>query len=151
MLEFHKITEEEKEIIGKWKYEGEYALYDSIPYEEQKKIGKGFGNPINQYHVFYDGDKLIGFTNLIDEETEIFFGIGVAPDCCGQGYGQKMTTRTIELAHELFPGKPLYLEVRTWNKRAVACYEKAGFRIVGEPIVQTTHIGEGVFYHMVTE
>lgn len=38
MLEFHRITEEEKEIIGKWKYDGEYSLYDSISYEEQKKL-----------------------------------------------------------------------------------------------------------------
>ena len=45
----------------------------------------------------------------------------------------------------------MYLEVRTWNTRAVKCYEKAGFRIQGEPIRQATPIGEGVFYHMVYE
>jgi len=41
------------------------------------------------------------------------------------------------------------IEVRTWNSRAVKCYEKAGFIIDGEPIKQTTSIGEGVFYRMV--
>ena len=44
----------------------------------------------------------------------------------------------------LFPGKPLYLEVRTWNTRAVRCYEKAGFRIDGEPVHRTTAAGEGM-------
>ena len=30
-------------------------------------------------------------------------------------------------------------------------YEKAGFRISGAPIRQTTGIGEGEFYHMIAE
>ena len=45
----------------------------------------------------------------------------------------------------------MYLEVRTWNRRAVRCYEKAGFRIVGEPIRRTTSAGDGIFYHMVKD
>ena len=62
-----------------------------------------------------------------------------------------MTRMAWDIAQRLFPGKPLYLEVRTWNARAVRCYEKAGFRIVGEPIRQTTPAGDGVFYHMIRE
>ena len=85
------------------------------------------------------------------EKTEIFFGIGVNPDCCSEGYGQQMTKTACEISKELFGTKLLYLEVRTWNKRAVSCYQKAGFVIKGEPIRQTTSAGEGVFYHMVQE
>lgn len=62
-----------------------------------------------------------------------------------------MTKIAREISNELFPGKPMYLEVRTWNERAIKCYEKAGFHIEGEPIKQTTPLGEGVFYHMVTD
>lgn len=40
------------------------------------------------------------------------------------------------------------MEVRTWNARAVRCYEKAGFQIIGEPIARTTPLGEGAFYRM---
>lgn len=29
-----------------------------------------------------------------------------------------------------FPNKPVILEVRTWNKRAVNCYKSQGFEIV---------------------
>ena len=81
----------------------------------------------------------------------MFFGIGVNPDCCGKGYGQQMTKTAWEISRNLFPGKRMYLEVRTWNSRAVRCYQKAGFQIVGEPICQKTSIGEGTFYHMVRE
>ena len=151
MLTNHKTTEEEKYMITAWKYEGDYAIYNEEPYEEHKKKKFGFADSKNNFYSFYDGEKLVGFINLQEEETEVFFGIGVNPECCGQGYGQQMTRTACEISSKLFPGKPVYLEVRTWNKRAVRCYEKAGFSIVGEPIKRTTSLGEGEFYHMVAK
>ena len=117
----------------------------------QKKKGFGFANPLNHFYSFYAGEELVGFINLYEEETEVFFGIGVAPAHCGKGYGRQMTEIACTLSRRLFPGKPLYLEVRTWNTRAVRCYQKAGFRIVGEPLRQTTSLGEGLFYRMVAQ
>ena len=149
MINYHKTTEDEKYEICGWKYEGEYAIYNTSSYEEQLKDMRGFANPINNYYTVFDGKQLVGFFNLIDEETEVFFGIGVAPDCCNKGYGREICEEALELSRELYPGKTIYLEVRTWNARAVKCYEKAGFSIDGEPIKQTTSIGEGVFYRMV--
>lgn len=151
MLACHPTTEEEKILITEWKYEGEYSVYNAEPYEEQKKKGFGFANPQNHFYSFYDEKKLIGFINLYEEKTEVFFGIGVKPEECGKGYGSQMTETACKISRRLFPGKPLYLEVRTWNQRAVRCYEKAGFHIAGEPIRQTTSAGEGVFYHMILE
>lgn len=151
MLTYHKTTEEEKYRITAWKYDGDYAVYNSTPYAQQKQTGFGFANPKNHFYSFYDGTDLIGFINLYEEETEVFFGIGAAPEHCGKGYGQQMTRIACSICRSLFPGKPMYLEVRTWNHRAVRCYEKAGFRIVGEPIRQTTSAGDGIFYHMVKD
>ena len=34
MLSNHQATEEEKTKICDWKYEGEYALYNTVSYEE---------------------------------------------------------------------------------------------------------------------
>ena len=151
MLEYHKTTEAEKYIISDWQYEGEYALYNKSSYEEDKRTGRGFANAKNNFFSFVDGEKLVGFTNLVEKEKEVFVGIGANPAYCNQGYGQRMLQQTYELSKLLFPNKPLYLEVRTWNQRAVRCYEKAGFRIDGEPFKETTPIGEGVFYRMVKE
>ena len=148
MLDYHKTTEEEKLEICEWKYVGEYAIYNLPSYEEQIAARRGLANPRNCFYSFCDGKKLIGYINLVEEESGIFFGIAVHPDCCNQGYGQKMTRLGRVLSHQLYSGKPLYLEVRTWNTRAVKCYEKAGFRIVGEPVVKITSIGEGSFYQM---
>ena len=149
MLTYHKTTEEEKERITAWQYTGEYAIYNTAPYAEQKAQGVGFANPKNKFYSFFEENRLVGFIKLYEEPTEVFFGIGVRPDLCGRGFGWQMTQAACELSGKLFPGKSLYLEVRTWNTRAVRCYEKAGFRIAGEPIHQTTAAGDGVFYHMV--
>ena len=58
MLEYHKTTEAEKYIISDWKYEGEYALYNKAPYEENKRTGRGFANTKNNFFSFVDGEKL---------------------------------------------------------------------------------------------
>ena len=31
---------------------------------------------------------------------------------------------TYEISKKLYPNKPLYMEIRTWNIRAVKCYQK---------------------------
>lgn len=148
MLTYHKTTEEEKFEVGGWRYDGEYAVYDLPPYEEQLKLRMGLANPKNCFYSFTDGDRLIGFINLIERETEVFFGIGVAPALCGRGYGREITEAACALSHQLFPGKPVFLEVQTWNTRAVRCYEKAGFRIVGEPVKRMKPSGEVLYYRM---
>lgn len=148
MLEYHKTTESEKYMICRWKYDGEYSVYNCPPYEQQLQRRKGFANPENNIYSYYDGAMLVGFTNLVEENDEVFFGIGVNPRLCGMGYGQRIAKMACELSHELYPRKPIYLEVRTWNLRAIKCYEKAGFCIDGEPIEQKTGIGSGTFYRM---
>ena len=72
-------------------------------------------------------------------------------DLCNKHYGQRMLLITYEISKKLYPNKPLYLEVRTWNIRAVKCYQKAGFRIDGQAYELTTGIGTGTFYRMIRE
>lgn len=148
MLTHHAMTEDEKYVIADWRYSGDYALYNTRPYEEDRQKGVGFAHPGFIGFSFYDRDALIGFTCLYEEDREIMIGIGVAPEYCGRGYGREMLETTCGLSETMFPGKPLYLEVRTWNARAVRCYEKAGFVIDGEPFTQRTGLGEGTFYRM---
>lgn len=118
-----------------------------------KEKGFAFGNPERDknFYSFVENGRLIGFVNILEEEKEVFIGIGVDPNCCGHGYGQKILELAAEISRKNTPGKPLYLEVRTWNRRAVCCYEKAGFKIDGDEIRQETSIGEGRFYRMIKE
>lgn len=150
-LHSHILNEAEKREICAWRYDGAYAVYNLPPYEEMKRKKMGFLNPqsAGNYRAWYDGDLMVGFTNLLEEETEVFVGIGVSPGLCGKGYGQAILREASAISARLYPGKPLYLQVRTWNNRAVSCYRKAGFRIDGEPFEQTTGVGPGMFYRMV--
>lgn len=149
MLTNHKTTEDEKYEICGWKYEGDYAIYDMGSYEEMKEKKIAFANPQMYVESFLDNNELIGFCNLYDDGDEVFFGIGVNPQLCGKGYGVGMIEKMYLISKKIFPQKPLYLEVRTWNKRAVNCYKKAGFVIDGDVIHQKTHAGEGTFYRMI--
>lgn len=149
MLSNHQATEEEKTKICDWKYEGEYALYNTVSYEEMKNRKFGFGNSQMYVESFFDNNELVGFCNLFDDGDEVFFGIGVNPHLCGKGYGKEMIEKMYAISQEIFPGKPLYLEVRTWNKRAINCYKSVGFIIDGAIIHQKTSAGEGTFYRMV--
>lgn len=150
-LNYHLITEEEKHIVCSWKYEGEYACYNQPPYEEIKEKGVMFCNPKNKnnFRAFYDGDMLVGFTNLKEEEKEVFLGIAVAPNLRSKGYGTAIIQETCHISEELYPNKPIYLTVRTWNQWAKRCYEKAGFVVDGPVIKVPTYSGEAEFYRMV--
>ena len=151
MITYHIMTEPERELVCAWNYQGDYEIYNMPPYREQKEQGVGLGNPRcgSNYYAYYDGNKLVGFTNILEEPQEVFIGIGIDPDLCGQGYGQRILRLTREISKTLYPGKPLYLEVRSWNQRAVNCYKKAGFTVDGEAFEQATMLGTGSFLRMV--
>lgn len=153
MITYHQMTEGEKETVCGWKYPGEYAAYNMPTYEEQKEKGIALMNPARtkNYYSYFDGDILIGFTNILEEENEVFIGIGVDPELCGKGYGQKILNVVSGITTQLYPNKREYLEVRTWNTRAVRCYEKAGFKIDGEAFEQQTDMGKGTFYRMIRD
>lgn len=145
------MTDEEKMVACSWKYKVDYEIYNLPSYRDMKDRKAGFMNPESQqnYHSFYDGDLYIGFVNILEEEREVFIGIGVNTEFCDKGYGQQMLKDAYLISKELYPDKPLYLEVRAWNKRAIHCYLKAGFEIEGSPYTLTTGIGTGTFYRMV--
>lgn len=149
-LSYRHLTEEDKRQICAWKYHGEYEIYNLPTYEEMRIQQTGFMNPEKEknFLAFLDHDVLVGFVNILEEETEVFIGISVNPDHCDKHYGRRMLKHAYEISKTRYPDKPLYLEVRTWNIRAVKCYEKAGFQIEGEPFELTTGIGTGMFYRM---
>ena len=152
-LKYRNLTEADKRQICAWQYPGAYQIYNLPSYDTMKARQSGFMNPQNQknYFAFLDGDVLVGFVNLEEEAAEVSIGIGVAPVLCGKQYGRRILEEACHISKRLYPQKPLYLEVRTWNLRAITCYQRAGFRIDGEPYELTTGIGPGTFIRIVRE
>ena len=145
------ITEQDKKEICYWRYEGVYSVYNLPSYAELKDSHVAFMHPEKEknYYVFRKHDKLIGYVNILEKPTGIFIGIGIAPNLCGQGYGRQILSEAVTISKELYPQKVPYLEVRSWNNRAIQCYKSAGFQIDGQPYFIKTRTGTAEFYRMV--
>lgn len=150
-MELIPITEPDKQEICGWHYQGLYQIYNLPSYAEMKVSSMGFASPEKEknFYIWRENGHLIGYVNLLEKPDGIFIGIGIQPTLCGQHYGRRLLTEAVRLAQELYPGKTLYLEVRTWNQRAVRCYEHVGFVLDGAPYTQTTGVGTDKFYRMV--
>jgi [ribosomal protein S18]-alanine N-acetyltransferase len=145
-----KLTEVQAKEISSWIYDGEYAIYNLPTWD--KMIEEGYSlcddKKRERYIGYIDEQKeLIGFVNLLDEGDTVFFGIGINPNYCGKGIGKMITKKALIESKKWFHNKSVVLEVRTWNKRAVNCYESQGFEIV-ETKKQETYLGHGEFYVM---
>ena len=152
-LKYRNLTDDDKQQICGWEYAGEYEIYNLPSYDVMKAQHIGFMDPSNEknYFAFLDENVLVGFVNILEEDTEVFIGVGVNPTLCGKHYGRRILKEAYCISKRLYPEKPLYLEVRTWNTRAVMCYRNAGFHIDGEQYELTTSIGTGTFFRMVRE
>lgn len=150
-LSLSKFTIENAKEICNWKYEGEYAIYNypdynkafnerwAITVEEKRK--NEFFSIINEYKG------LCGYVRFQVKDNDILFGIGLKPSLCGQGFGNTVMGLIKEKCKELYPKKDIVLEVRTFNKRAIKCYEKAGFKEF-DRYNKDTAIGFGEFIKM---
>lgn len=146
----HKLSEEQAKEISNWKYPGEYSIYDLPSWDKMVEENYSLTNDVKRERfISYTNEdgEFVGFVNLLDEGDSVFFGIGVKPDYCGKGIGKIITKMALTESQKRFPNKPIVLEVRTWNKRAIHCYQSQGFKIV-EIKKQETYIGFGEFYVM---
>lgn len=147
---FHQITEQEKQLICSWRYPEPYNIYNLPDAESSKTSGTGFYNPEKDknYYTYYKDNTLIGYTSFTEKDSYVMIGIGLHPDFCGKGYGEHVLNTACKLCENLFPQKSPALQVRSWNIRAIKCYEKAGFVISGSPFSLITPLGEGEFIRM---
>ena len=146
-----RLTEEEKRQICSWEYPDEYSIYNLGSYEQLVGKKSGFANPDNQHNFygFYHRDLLVGYINLMERNNKFSVGIAVKPELCSMGYGQQILKIAVEIAHQINKHKPIGLQVRSWNKRAINCYKKAGFEIDGDEYILNSPLGEGKFYRMI--
>ena len=145
-----KLTEEQAKEVSTWKYEGEYKIYNLPKWNDMVKDNYSLCDELKRERFtayINEKNELIGFTNLLDEGNSVFFGIGINPKYCNKGIGKKITKLSLDECKVKFPNKPVILEVRTWNTRAINCYKSQGFEVI-ETKHQETCIGLGEFYVM---
>lgn len=120
--------------ICSWKYNDEYSVYNypewesiskqnwAITVEEKRKnefvavINKCFG--------------LCGYIRFNNNYNYVLVGLGLKPDLCGQGLGYKLMDILKSESRRRYNNKTIILEVRSFNKRAINCYKKSGFKVL---------------------
>ena len=102
------------------------------------KYGSRIKNPTDvfPYFILRDG-KPIGFIQYyLHNETTIGLDmwIGILKER-NKGYGTEALKQMVQLIHQRHPHvKELFIDPEPENKRAVRCYQKAGFQYSGEII-----------------
>ena len=97
-------------------------------------------NPLVTYHLYFHGDKLIGYIGflVVVDECQIN-NVAVHPDYRRKGMGKEMVGNVIRQTEE--EGIKFWLlEVRANNEAAIMLYEGFGFVNVG---LRRNYYGEG--------
>ncbi len=136
-MEYEKIVKDSMKEkyarqIVEWKYEGNYAEYNLPSYDEcvEKKYGITREEKKDNYIVYVLDGEVIFYSNMKQmDDKKIYIGVGLKPEYCGKGIGNYFLVDSVEAIKSKYPGSKLFLEVRSWNIRAIKSYEKLGFKI----------------------
>ena len=119
--------------ICEWRYAAPYDTYNWPAWDIVQKQEIEFGDHdirSSQYRSIIDGNEtLIGFVQLFTLLETVRISLFLAPAFCGNGIGGQAIHWAIDEALLSYPNYEIDLEVETWNKRAIACYLRAGFNI----------------------
>jgi putative acetyltransferase len=125
------LTEEQAEEVCAWRYGGAYEIYNSPPWEEIRARGWAMADESRRKSEFNavldESGRLCGFFRFFEESGAMMLGLGMKPELCGLGYGRRIINLILREFFFRYPGRDLELEVRSFNRRAAACYRSAGF------------------------
>jgi ribosomal-protein-alanine N-acetyltransferase len=126
--------------VVRWKYKPPYSLYNmkgdnetieelldgsyfSVSNEQSELIG---------YFCFGSNAQVPGgnILSLYKDQTAIDIGLGMHPDLTGRGLGLGFLKAGLTFARGRYDVDRFRLSVATFNQRAIAVYEKAGFKPV---------------------
>ena len=139
--------------ICSWKYDGVYAEYDFPSWEECCERGWALTQAQkrwNSYFSVYYRGQLFGFFHIMDRTDHIELGVGMKPEFCGRHQGKMFMELALAKIKELHFGLPILLSVRTFNQRAITCYQQVGFKIQ-EKYIENSHHASGEMYRMILE
>lgn len=147
------ILENEAKEISNWKYEKKYSVYNYPPWEEMCEQKWGITikevRSTEYYGLYNILNDLIGYFRLHKIEDYILVSLGLKPNLCGRKLGDELMKNIIIQSQISYPNiKKIVLEVRSFNKRAIRCYLKNGFKL--EYIyIKDTLTGRDIFFWMV--
>jgi [ribosomal protein S18]-alanine N-acetyltransferase len=147
-LEWRPMTQSEAEEIASWKYPAPYDFYDMTADEEDyEQFIHPYKRSPHTYSVFEKGE-LMGFLTVEPSENHsVDLSFGMCPNRTGKGEGQMFLEQCLSFAAKEYEEDHFTLAVATFNKRAIAVYERAGF-IRKHTFIQETNGGNYEFVAM---
>lgn len=103
----------------KWKYDGEYAIYNYPAWKYMLEKNYSITNERKrneEYRGIFEKNDLIAVFRFFYLRDEIFVGLGLKPQLCGKGLGSEIMGIILNYAIENSL-KTLNLKVRNFNKR----------------------------------
>lgn len=147
------ISEVEAKEISCWKYLGEYSVYNYPSWEVmcKQKWGITISNiRESEYFGLYNSSNvLIGNFRLHKIEDCILLSLALSPTLCGKGLGNELMSIIKNQSKFEYPNiTKIILEVRSFNRRAIKCYLKNGFKIESV-YIKNTLTGRDIFFKMI--
>ena len=116
-----------------WRYDGEYAVYNFPSWDECAARGWSITDAVKRENAYFSvryAGEFLGFFHIMDRASHVELGVGMKPELCGQGRGRMLMALALAKILETRGCTTVKLAVRTFNTRAVRCYERAGFTII---------------------
>jgi ribosomal-protein-alanine N-acetyltransferase len=144
--------------VSRWQYKPPYSLYSmNSDTETIEELLDG-----SYFSVSNEQSELIGYfcfgataqvpgghkLSLYKDETALDIGLGMHPDLTGRGLGLHFLNAGLAFTKGKYDVDRFRLSVATFNQRAIAVYEKAGFKPV-QTFKSTTKSDEIEFLLMV--
>jgi len=149
---------EKEDIKNCWKWindpeiiKGLYMIFPMSKYEEEKWYERSIGDDRNKYFAIEVNKKHIGNIGLhgidwINRKAELGIMIG-EKDYLNKGYGTDAIKTTLRYAFNKMNLHKIQLRVYEFNKRALKCYEKCGFKKEG--VMREDLFRDGKYYNAV--
>jgi ribosomal-protein-alanine N-acetyltransferase len=118
--------------IAGWRYKPPYDFYDADADPEDLAVLLDRDRRGDLYwSARDDSGALMGFFYFVPGGEEVEVGLGLRPDLTGRGLGLLFLAAGLDFARTRWSIERFRLYVAAFNERAIAVYERAGFRSVG--------------------
>ncbi len=129
VFSFRPMAQADAEAIALWHYPEPYSFYDWAEDPDDLAELLDPARRSEAYVAVDDADgALIGFFSFKEADPRtIQVGLGLHPDFTGRGLGGTFLSAGLDHARSRFQPEGFVLSVATFNRRAIAVYERAGF------------------------